>query len=122
MGLLTLDIPGLKVILASFGVKIQSLSAIMNYINDSILSSLANIPLATFQGYIVKTILAFQTLALADYTLNVIREKKNQPISNDCEYEKKSITEVAHDLLDTDYYLENRDKPLKLVLMKKKSN
>ena len=122
MGLLTLDIPGLKVILASFGVKIQSLSAIMNYINDSILSSLANIPLATFQGYIVKTILAFQTLALADYTLNVIREKKNQPISNDCEYEKKSITEVTHDLLDTDYYLENRDKPLKLVLMKKKSN
>lgn len=122
IGLLSLDVPGLKAILASIGIKIQPLSSIINYLNNNILASLNNASIISLQDNIVKIILAFQAIALIDYTINVIKETKKNENKVKTEYEKKELKEITRDLLDTDYYLENRNKPLKLVLMKKKSN
>lgn len=120
LGLLSLDVPGLQAFLSTIGVNIPSLSSLTNYLNNSILATIKNVPINTIQNYIIKTIVAFQALALADYTINVIKEKKIKKQEQFLEYERKPIPTIAHDLLDTNFYLENKDKPLKLVLMRKK--
>ena len=120
LGMLSLDIPGLKDMIHLLGVNIPSISFITDFINNSLLASLLNIPVSTIANVLATPIIICELIVIADYGHRLIKVKKENIVIDEEKYDKKPFKEVLYDALDTDYYFANKDKPLKLILKKEK--
>lgn len=122
LGMLSLDIPGLHNMLNAIGISVPSLSFITDFINNNLLAKLVNVPVSSIANVLAVPIIICELIVIVDYGHRLINVKKDNVVIDEKKYDKKPLKEVLYDALDTDYYHANKDKPLKLILKKEKSN
>ncbi len=121
LGMLSLDIPGLRDMLNAIGISVPRISFITDFINNNLLAKLVNVPIGEIANVLAVPIILCELIVIVDYGYRLINVKKDKVVFDEKKYDKKHLKEVLYDVLDTDYYYANKDKPLKLVLKKEKN-